>query len=85
MLALRWHDVDREEAALQVRATVHYTKGGYLFTERKTKYSRRRIALPRIVVDVLRGHRTRLFEERSVLDQRGKIWTSCFLIAWASR
>jgi integrase len=64
MLALRWHDVDLEGASLQVRATVHYTKGGYLFTEPKTKYSRRRIALPHIVVEALREHRVRQLTER---------------------
>jgi integrase len=71
MLALRWHDVDLEGASLQVRATVHYTKGGYLFTEPKTKYSRRRIALPQIVVEALREHRTRQLEERLAL---GTAW-----------
>jgi integrase len=64
LLALRWHDVDLEGASLQVRASVHYTKAGYLFEEPKTKYSRRRIALSRISVEALRDHRVRQLAER---------------------
>jgi integrase len=78
MLALRWHDVDLEGASLRVRATVHYTKGGCLFTEPKTKYSRRRIVLPQIVVEALHEYRTRQLEERSVLGPAWEVMNLVF-------
>jgi integrase len=77
MLALRWRDVDLDGATLQARATVHYTKGGYLFTEPKTKYSRRRIALPEIVVEALREHRRLQLSERLAL---GPLWEAMDLV-----
>lgn len=77
LLALRWHDVDLEAKTLQVRFSVHYTKGGYVFTEPKTKYSRRRIALSRIAVEALRRHRTRQLQERLAL---GETWEDLDLV-----
>jgi integrase len=77
LLALRWHDVDLDGATLQVRASVHYTKGGYIFDEPKTKYSRRRIALSRVAIEALREHRTRQLPERLAL---GPAWEDLDLV-----
>lgn len=71
LLALRWHDVDLDGASLQVRASVHYTKDGYVFAEPKTKYSRRRIALSQVAVAALREHQMRQQAERLEL---GEAW-----------
>ncbi len=64
LLALKWRDVELVGKTLQVNASVHYTKDGYIFTEPKTQYSRRRIALSRLAVEALRGHNVRQSEER---------------------
>lgn len=64
-LALRWSDVDLDAAALTVNRTVHRVTGqGLVFAEPKTERSRRRIALPRPLVDLLRAHRTAQLAER---------------------
>lgn len=77
LLGLHWRDVDLDGASLQVRTTVHYTKAGYVFTEPKTKYSRRRIALSRIAVEALREHRTRQLTERLAA---GSAWEDMDLV-----
>ncbi|HEU5348749.1 MAG TPA: site-specific integrase [Ktedonobacterales bacterium] len=77
LLALRRRDVDLDGATLQVRASVHYTKGGYVFDEPKTKYSRRRIALSQVAVEALREHRTRQLPERLAL---GPAWEDLDLV-----
>jgi len=65
LLALKWRDIDLEKAKLQVRASVRYLKGGgYAFTEPKTKYGRRSIALTSAAKTALRTHRKRQNEER---------------------
>ncbi len=77
LLALKWQDVDLDGVTLQVRASVHYTKEGYVFAEPKTKYSRRRIALSQIAVEALRAHRTRQVEERLLV---GAAWEKLDLV-----
>lgn len=69
--------MDLDGATLQVRATVHYTKAGYLFTEPKTKYSRRRIALSRVAVEALRDHWERQLVERLAV---GLAWEDMDLV-----
>lgn len=69
LLALRWHDVDLSggasgQAALQVRATLEKTKGGFIYSEPKSARSRRRIALTAAAAEALRIHRARQTEER---------------------
>ena len=64
LLALRWRDVDLEASSLQVRATLQRSAEGLVFTEPKTKQSRRRVMLTRLAVASLRKHRLAQAEER---------------------
>lgn len=69
LLALKWRDVDlgsaaNGQAALQVRATLQKTKGGFVYAEPKSARSRRRIALTAAATEALRTHRARQAEER---------------------
>lgn len=64
-LALRWSDLDFDAGTLTVNRTVHRVTGqGLVFAEPKSERSRRRIALPRPLVDLLRVHRTEQLAER---------------------
>jgi integrase len=64
LLALRWRDVDLGGATVQVRATLHWINGEYVFAEPKTEFSRRRVALAKGAVTALEEHRTRQIQER---------------------
>jgi integrase len=65
LLALKWADVDLEQGALTVRATLQTEKGGgFMFAQPKTARSRRRIVLTATAVESLRQHRVRQAEER---------------------
>ena len=64
-LALRWPQVDLEEGSISVVAGLHRIKGkGLVLLRTKTEKSRRRIAIPRNVIDVLRKIRTSQMEQR---------------------
>ena len=80
LLALKWRDVDLGQGsggasgthasgqpALQVRATLQKTKGGFVYAEPKSARSRRRIALTAAAAEALRMHRARQAEERLVV------------------
>jgi integrase len=54
-----------------VRATLQRTRAGFVFSEPKTAYSRRQIALPKTVVAALRRHHARQLEDRLL---RGQAW-----------
>jgi integrase len=71
LLALRWSDVDLEAATLSVAQTLRVTHSGLVFAPPKTGKSRRLLALPPLVVETLREHRTRQLEERLRL---GPVW-----------
>lgn len=77
LLALKWRDVDVEGGSLQVRSALHFTKEGAVFSEPKTNYSRRRIALSRLALEALRAHRARQLEERV---QLGVAWDDLDLV-----
>ena len=77
LLALKWRDVDLGQGsggasgthasgqpALQVRAPLQKTKGGFVYAEPKSARSRRRIALTAAAAEALRMHRARQAEER---------------------
>lgn len=65
LLALKWRDIDLDDATLQVRGTMQRTPdGGLVIGEPKTKRSRRRITLTSVAVEALRRHRKRQAEER---------------------
>ena len=77
LLALKWRDVDLGRATLQVRATLHYTAAGYVFSKPKTKRSRRHLALSRGAVEALRLHRVWQDAERKAT---GAGWTDLDLV-----
>jgi integrase len=57
LLALRWQDVDLENAVLRVeQALEQTTRGGLVFKAPKTRHGRRAITLPPSTVSVLRDH-----------------------------
>ena len=71
-LALRWPQVDLEEGYISVVAGLHRIKGkGLVLLRTKTEKSRRRIAIPRNVIDVLRKIRTSQMEQRLAA---GPVW-----------
>lgn len=64
VLGLRWSDVDLEAGALRVERVLDRQDGRYVLVEPKTRSSRRTVALPPFVVELLREHRRRQLEER---------------------
>ncbi len=65
LLALRWDSVDFEKRVLYVRRTVTWiSEFGYVESEPKTKASRRKIALPDVVIEALKEHQERQKQAR---------------------
>jgi integrase len=77
LVALRWSDVDLDQATLRVRQTLHRALIGFVYDEAKTAHSRRMIALPTSVVSVLRHHYRLQVEERLAL---GPAWEDTELV-----
>jgi integrase len=77
LLALRWQDVDLENARASVRRTLTKNGGRLLFGEPKTKKSRRTIQLTAGSVNALRAHRKRQAEERLAA---GGLWSDHGLV-----
>jgi integrase len=68
LLALRWQDVDLDDATLKVERALEQTKrGGLVFKAPKTRYGRRIITLPPSAVAELRAHRKSQAEQRLAL------------------
>ncbi len=64
-LGLQWKDFDLDNKLLSVRRALVVRKGGgFVFTEPKTKKSRRSIPISKTVVDTLKRYRTNQLEER---------------------
>jgi integrase len=82
ILGLAWADVDLEHATLTVRNALQRVDGRLVLVEPKSVTSRRVVALPIIVVDALRAHRTRQREDRLLAgwrwqdDPRGLVFTT---------
>jgi integrase len=80
MLALRWQDVDIENAVLSVRRTLTRKGGKIAFGEPKTKKSRRSIRLTPQAVDALRAHLERQLRDMEILgdhyQDQGLIFTT---------
>jgi integrase len=70
MLALRWQDVDLENAVLSVRRTLTRSGGKVVFGEPKTKKSRRSIRLTPQAVEALRSHLDRQLRDMEILGDR---------------
>jgi integrase len=64
LLALRWRDVELDNARLAVRATVRRIGKTMWVGEPKTRKSRRSVALTQGAVDALQRHRAAQVEER---------------------
>ena len=78
ILALRWSDIDFGEGSLQVRHTVNRAgKYGILEHAPKTEKSKRRIMLPRFVLDVLKKQRDHQDQLRL---QAGSTWQDLNLV-----
>ncbi|MDP9474766.1 MAG: site-specific integrase [Actinomycetota bacterium] len=80
LLALKWQDVDLENATLSIRRTLTRSGGRLLLGEPKTRKSRRTIDLTEASVGALREHLARQTEEITILGDRygdaGLVFTS---------
>jgi integrase len=70
MLALRWQDVDMENAVVSVKRTLTRIGGKVAFGEPKTKKSRRSIRLAPQAVEALRLHLERQLRDKEILGDR---------------
>jgi integrase len=70
ILALRWQDVDMENAVVSVRRTLTRNGGKIAFGEPKTKKSRRSIRLTPQAVEALRSHLERQLRDMEILGDR---------------
>lgn len=71
--ALRWKDVDFEQATLRVTATLQGVKAGVpIFGEPKTAKSRRVVRLALVALDALRKHRVVQDAEIIIMQEQGK-------------
>jgi integrase len=78
ILALRWQQVDVDGKVITVRAALEETASGLRSKESKSDAGQRDVALPDIVVDVLREHRRKELETRIALGL-GKITADALL------
>jgi integrase len=67
MLALRWQDVDMENAIVSVSRTLTRSGGRVVFGEPKTKKSRRSIRLTSQAVEALRSHPERQLRDMEII------------------
>jgi integrase len=72
LLALKWQDIDMENATLSVRRTLTRSGGRLLLGNPKTKKSRRTIHLTEASVRALREHLSRQMEE---IEQLGDLYS----------
>jgi integrase len=70
LLALRWQDVDLENAVVSVRRTLTRSGGKVAFGEPKTNKSRRSIYLTPQAVNALRTHLERQLRDMEILGDR---------------
>ncbi|MDP9440017.1 MAG: site-specific integrase [Actinomycetota bacterium] len=77
LLALKWQDVDLENAKISVRRTITMSGGRILFGEPKTKKSRRTILLTEAAVRALREH---LDRQVGVIESLGDLYQDQGLI-----
>lgn len=69
LLGLRWRDVDLEAGRLQIRQTLVATGNVVLWSEPKTRGSRRVVVLPPDAIDMLRAH-------ASLQDREKPAWSA---------
>jgi integrase len=80
LLGLHWESVDLERARLRVKHNLIDAKGGLRLETPKTRGSRRSIALPPDVVQVLEEHRGRMKGERRAREAKLRSWPSPQLV-----
>ena len=79
LLALRWDDMDLEKGVLYVQRTVSRIPGrGYMESEPKTKSSRRRIVLPGVAIEALKGHCSNQENARVKAGEKWNDWGIVF-------
>lgn len=72
VFGLEWPDIDLDKATLEVRRTAGYAPGIGVYTkEPKTKMSKRLIALPASLVDILRQYKA---EQEGIKREMGDKW-----------
>lgn len=74
--AIRWCDLDLEQATASITRTLQWHKGkgkGFYFDEPKTKGSRRSVPLPASLVRQLREHRAKQAEELLAIGVRTEL------------
>lgn len=82
ILGLAWTDIEIEHATVTVRNALQRVNSRLVLVEPKSVTSRRVVALPVIVVDALRAHRTRQRQDRLLAgsrwhdDPRGLVFTT---------
>jgi integrase len=80
LLALKWSDVDLENATISVRRTITKSGTRLLLGEPKTKKSRRTIRLTEVATEALRDHLQRQMEEMECLgdlyEDHGFVFTT---------
>jgi integrase len=69
LLALRWQEIDMVESTVKVSRGLVRTKGGLIFQEPKTKFSKRVIGISPEVVSVLKAHKKEQNEHRLSLGE----------------
>lgn len=69
VLALRWKDIDWDNARVRIERSVEQTKKGLRFKSPKTKNSRRNIAVSPTLLAELHAHRVRQQEQRFALGK----------------
>jgi integrase len=82
LLGLKWQDIDWEKRQIQVRRSIARMKGQSIIEiEPKTAGSRRKIALPSFVLDLLQEHRVR---QQEIRQKAGDAWRNLDLVfcAW---
>jgi integrase len=85
LLALRWKDVDLDDAKLRVERSLEQTKrGGLVFKEPKTRHGRRTITLPSSTVAELRAHWKATQERRLLLGQGKLADDTLVFVTWNS-
>jgi integrase len=72
ILALRWTDVNFENATIKIMRTVdYYPKLGFVEDEAKTDDSKRKLVMPSLVIDMLKSHR---IQQKALKSKTGDKW-----------
>jgi integrase len=78
-LGLQWRDIDFNNKVLSVRRALVVKKGGgFIFTEPKTKKSRRNIPISNTLIKTLKAHRRKQLEERIKLGENYQVMDLVF-------